>query len=120
MDEGGVQKKGKKLAPFNPTPDEVIDTALALLRIKAGDVVYDLGCGDARFLIAAAKQSDVKGLGVEYDKQFVEKAQSRIEESGLEDRITVVHENVLNVDLSPATSIFIYLVPEGMKLIEPM
>jgi tRNA1(Val) A37 N6-methylase TrmN6 len=114
------QKKGKKLAPFNPTPDEVIDTALALLRVQADDVVYDLGCGDARFLISAAKQCGVKGLGVEYDKQFVDKAQSRINESGMQDQITVIHENVLNVDLSPATAIFIYLVPEGMKLIEPM
>ena len=83
--------------------------------------MYDLGCGDARFLIAAAKQCGINsGLGIEYDKEFVDRARSRIEENDLGDRLTVVHENVLNVDLSPATAIFVYLVPEGMALIKPM
>ena len=113
--------KGEKLAPFNPTHLDACDIAIGMLNISSEDVVYDLGCGDGRFLLRSLERARIcKGVGVEYDSTLVSRAMSCCScapnqvNSG---RISIVHENVLDVDFSEATALFIYLVPAGIRAI---
>mmetsp|Transcript_29622 Transcript_29622/g.50007 ORF Transcript_29622/g.50007 Transcript_29622/m.50007 type:complete len:202 (+) Transcript_29622:40-645(+) len=106
---------GPKLAPFNPTSVECVHLALDMLQVQEEDVLYDLGCGDGRLLIEASKKYGISGVGIEYDSALCDKARAKVEEEGVGDKVNIVHANVLDVDISPATIIFIYLVPEGMR-----
>jgi tRNA1(Val) A37 N6-methylase TrmN6 len=112
-------KVGENLAPFNPSSDAVISTALNMLQLKATDTVYDLGCGDGRFLVQAAICAGARGVGVEYDKVFADRAETRVLQAGLSNLITIHHDNALNIDLAAATAAFVYLVPKGMAQLRP-
>lgn len=126
-------KIGKKLAPYNPTNHECVTMALDMLSLRPeGELLYDLGCGDARLLIEACRRfPGLKGVGVEYDAEVLMKARAAITTAisaednettnhlNLIERIELIHANVLDVDISNATAFFIYLVPEGMKLLAP-
>lgn len=70
---------GPKLAPFTPSGNGVLDHALDLLALSSDDVLFDLGCGDARMLVLAAKKTGARCIGVEYDKALVQRARARIE-----------------------------------------
>eukprot|EP01040_Poterioochromonas_malhamensis_P010710 gene10710-11668_t len=118
--EGPVMEEinfvGEKLAPYNPTNLDAIDIAIDLLEIHSGDKIYDLGCGDARFLVRACQRvSDVSGVGIEYDRNIFERAMEQVRSNAFEDKIQIIHDNVLNIDISSATVIFVYLVPEGIR-----
>lgn len=102
------------LAPFNPTPPCAVAQALDLLCVGPGDVLYDLGCGDGRLLVAAARRG-ARCVGVEYDRPFAEKARSALRDAGFESSCEVLHADACTVDLSGATKIFVYLVPEGLR-----
>eukprot|EP01032_Pedospumella_encystans_P015222 gene15222-17428_t len=119
--EAQTLKIGKKLAPFNPAGNEVVDIALELLQVKSGDVLYDLGCGDARLLARACQLNPlISGVGIEYDQEIYMRACELIRNHNLcEPQVRIMHDNVLNIDFSDATCIFVYLVPEGMKLLQP-
>ena len=110
---------GPKLAPYNPTNVECITMALTMLGLGDHEYLFDLGCGDGRFMIEAIRRNNnVRAIGIEYDLNLCIRAQDNVSKSlNVEqaERCKVVHENVLNTDLSDATAIFIYLVPEGMK-----
>src|SRR6476620_5659953 len=67
---------GQNLAPFIPTPEDVVDRMLTLAKVTQDDVVYDLGCGDGRIPIAAAKKYGAKGIGLDLDPSLVELAKS--------------------------------------------
>ena len=83
-------KIGDNLAPFNPTMPYVVETALAMLSLTAEDVLYDLGCGDGRVMIAAAQAvPGLRCIGVEYDLKYATRAQEAVDAAGLGDRITV-------------------------------
>lgn len=108
-------KVGIKLAPYNPTSSEAIEIAIGLLDITEGDIVFDLGCGDGRFLVQACEQhSSIKAFGVEYDNDLCIRANENVTASNLSSQVTIMHNNVLDVDISEATVLFIYLVPEGI------
>ena len=106
------------LAPFNPTPPAAVDLALRMLDVTASDVVYDLGCGDARLVVAAAERG-ATSVGVELDEKFAAKARANVAAAGVADRATVICGDALAADLASATKIFVYLVPSGLKTIEP-
>uniref|UniRef100_A0AAV1U0L9 Methyltransferase domain-containing protein n=1 Tax=Peronospora matthiolae TaxID=2874970 RepID=A0AAV1U0L9_9STRA len=110
---------GPKLAPFTPSGDGVLTHALDLLALSPSDVLFDLGCGDARMLVHAAEQTGARGVGVEYNGDLVKRAQARIEESGVMDLVAVRHGDALEVDLTTATAMFLYLVPRGIQLLLP-
>jgi precorrin-6B methylase 2 len=113
---------GRKLAPYNPTNIDACLVGLEMLSITKDDVIYDLGCGDARFLIEAClRYPDIRATGVEYDKSLCNRAVECIRNrrsSLISDRVTINHDNVLNADFLDATAIFIYLVPEGMRALK--
>ncbi|CAM9245659.1 unnamed protein product [Laminaria digitata] len=116
--EAGRDCVGEKLAPFNPSGDEVIRVAIEMLQIGQEDIVYDLGCGDGRFLVEAVKASGARGVGVEYDKRFADRALKRVADASLELKIKIIHGNVLDIDADEATVVFIYLVPAGMAAVK--
>ena len=93
------------------SPDKVVDKMLELADIKKGDIVYDLGCGDGRILIAAAKKYGVRAKGFEIDPKYVAKSQENIKKAGVENLATVKQADLFNVDPSEATVVTLYLLP---------
>ena len=123
-DEAGTDRRGPKLAPFNPSGDVVIDTAFRLLELGPSDILVDLGCGDARLLVAAASQRGVsRCYGVEYDGAVYRRAVARVAEqdAAVAERVRVRHGDALQAqaEVAAATAIFMYLVPTGMRAIAP-
>lgn len=110
------------LAPRNKlwsTPAEVIDSAIEALQITKEDIVYDIGCGDGRFLIRCAEITGAKCIGVEINSLTAESASSAILRKGLNHLCQVLIENALELDYKDATVIFLYLIPRGLRLVLP-
>lgn len=112
---------GVKLAPFNPINVACAVIALEMLDIGsmiAGSKFYDLGCGDGRVLIEACKiNGGICAVGIDYDITLCARALRNIRDGGYGFQATVLHGNVMDVDLENASSLFIYLVPEGIRAI---
>ena len=104
--------------PFVPTPIEVVDRMLELAEVKKGDVVYDLGSGDGRIVIRAAKKYGVRGVGIEMDAQLLDKARKAAKAAGVSHLVEFRSEDALKTDISPATVVALYMLPwfnEAMK-----
>ncbi len=112
-------QKAEKLAPFVPSPPEVVEKMLQLANVKAGDTVYDLGCGDGRIVIMAAQKFAAKAVGVELDDELYKKTSERVKELQLQDKVKIIHGNLLDVDLSPATVVTLYLLPDANDKVRP-
>jgi protein-L-isoaspartate O-methyltransferase len=97
-----------KLSPYVASPSRVVDMMLDMARVKPGDVVYDLGSGDGRILIAAASRG-VQAVGVELNPKLVADATNEIARAGLSDRARVVQGDALTTDISQATVVTIYM-----------
>jgi len=108
--------ESNKLAPFNPIDSSAQTSALSFLSLTSSDVLFDLGCGDGRLLLAAARGTPgLRCVGVEYDRVYYDRAVSACEGA---EGVEIIHGDVVNVDLSSATAVFVYLVPNGLKLVE--
>ncbi len=104
--------------PFVPTPIEVVDRMLELAEVKKGDVVYDLGSGDGRMVIRAAKKYGVRAVGIEMDSLLLEKARKSAKAEGVSHLVEFRSEDALKADISPATVVTLYMLPwfnEAMK-----
>ena len=108
-----------QLAPFDPTPQEVVDRMLVLTAVKNGDVVYDLGAGDGRVVIAAAKKYGVKAVGFEIDPGLVKLARENVRNEGVERLVEIRQQDFLTADLSPATVVTLYLSYDGNLALRP-
>ncbi len=103
--------------PFEPTPPQVVEEMLKLAAISSSDYVFDLGCGDGRILIAAAKQYGARGFGVDLDPQRIEECKENAEAAGVADKLTFVQGDIFDQDLRPATALTMYLLDEiNLKL----
>lgn len=98
--------------PYVPTPQKVVARMLEVANVSEDDVVYDLGSGDGRIVITAAKQFGARGVGVEIDPQLVEKARANAREAGVADRVEFRQGDMFKTDLSDATVVTLYLFPE--------
>jgi len=99
-----------RLAPFNPSSKDVIGKTAGLLQLDENDVLFDLGCGDARLLCELAKCFRCRCIGVEYDKEFVERALTEVKCTGTAEFVEIRHADATKVeDLVQATAIFMYL-----------
>ncbi len=98
--------------PFVPTQPAVMEAMLSLAEIGASDVVYDLGCGDGRLVIAACKRFGARGLGVDLDDRLIARAQAEAQWQGVADRAVFDIRNIFDVDLKPATVVMLYLSVE--------
>ncbi|KKL73171.1 hypothetical protein LCGC14_2077530, partial [marine sediment metagenome] len=100
------------LAPvpdFVPTPQPIVDAALAILHPSPADVLCDLGCGDGRVLIAAAKTYGCRAIGVEHNKHNVALAKRNVKAASVEDLVTIVEKDVREYDLEGVTVVWMYL-----------
>src|SRR5579871_1167745 len=107
------------LAPYIPSPQEVVDRMLQAARIKPGETVYDLGSGDGRIIITAAQQYQARAVGVEWNGDLCKSTQARIRSLGLQDRVRLIHGNLLKVDLSQADVVTLYLLTSSNERLRP-
>lgn len=107
------------LAPFVPTPPDVVTRMLELAGTGADDVVYDLGCGDGRIVIAAARDFGARGVGVDIDPALVEKARAAARAAGVEDRVSFRVEDAMTTDISNATVVTLYLLSASNVKLRP-
>ena len=106
--------------PFVPTPPEVIDRMLELARVTKDDIIYDLGSGDGRILIQAAKKYGVRGVGIEIDPDLVRRSQIRAQAEGVDRLIEFRAQDALAADVSPATVVTLYMLPEFNAKLRPI
>jgi tRNA A58 N-methylase Trm61 len=107
------------IAPFVPSPAQVIQYMLKLADLKPGEVFFDLGAGDGRTVIMAAKSFGARSVGVELREDLAKKALSTIHESGLGDRVTIVNGDMFSVNLTSADVVFLYLTTSANEKIRP-
>jgi precorrin-6B methylase 2 len=98
--------------PFVTTPQEVVDAMLELAEVREDDVVYDLGCGDGRIVVTAAKKYGCKAVGVDIDPQCVREARDNVARHGVEHLVTVRQGDIFRLDLSGATVVTLFLLPD--------
>ena len=104
--------------PFVPTPTETVNAMLKLADVKAGDVVYDLGSGDGRIVIAAARRG-ARSVGVDIDPQRIDEARRNAKNAGLEYRARFVNGDLFNADIGEATVVTLYLLPRVNERLKP-
>jgi SAM-dependent methyltransferase len=101
------------------TPQPVVDKMLELAGTRASDVVYDLGCGDARSLVTAAQRYGARGFGFDVDPQRVREAQENVRQHGVENLVTIQQADIFQLDLSPADVVFLFLLPRLNERLKP-
>ena len=107
------------IAPFVPSPIPVIQHMLQLAELKPGEVLFDLGAGDGRTVIMAARTFSARAVGVELREDLAKKALSTIHDNGLADRVTIVNGDMFNVNLTSADVVFLYLTTSANEKIRP-
>jgi precorrin-6B methylase 2 len=121
-DVGQPQIQGRlalQVAPFDPSPQAVVERMLALAEIKKGDVVYDLGSGDGRVVITAAKKYGVRAVGYEIDPGLVKLARENVRKEGLGKLVEIRQQDFMTADLSPASVVTLYLSSDGNLALKP-
>ena len=119
---GGMQLNAQQLVldvPYVPTPQEVVDGMLELADVKKGEVVYDLGCGDGRIVITAAKKFGATGIGVDLNPERIEEANANAVEAKVTDKVTFHEGDLLNFDFSKADVLTLYLLPDVNLKLKP-
>jgi SAM-dependent methyltransferase len=106
--------------PFVPTPPDVIDRMLEMARVHSDDVIYDLGSGDGRILIQAAKRYGARGIGIEIDGDLVRKAQANAVREKVDHLVAFREQDALTVDVSQATVVTLYMLPEFNAKLRPI
>jgi SAM-dependent methyltransferase len=107
------------LAPYVATPVDVVQRMLTLARVGPDDVVYDLGCGDGRVVIEAARTFGARGVGVDIDPALVARAQQNAEAAGVADRVIFRVQDAMTVDVSNATVVTLYLLAASNAKLRP-
>lgn len=97
---------------YVPTPMPVVEEMLRLADVQSDDVIYDLGSGDGRIVITAAKQYGTRGVGIDIDPQRIQEANQNAQESKVTNRVTFRQEDLFQTDFSEATVVTLYLLPE--------
>jgi uncharacterized protein (TIGR03000 family) len=106
------QKKRTPDVVFVPTPQEVVDKMLELAEVKKGDVVYDLGCGDGRIVVTAAKKYGCKATGFDIDPERVKESLDNVKKNHVENLVRIRQADVFTLDLRPASVVALYLLPQ--------
>ena len=112
-------KPGESLAPFVPSPQMLVDRMLQLAEVGPRDTVYDMGSGDGRIPITAARKFGANAVGVELNESLYKQSQARVNELNLQDEVTIIQGDMLQVDLSPATVVTLYLLTSANDKLRP-
>ncbi len=114
-----AQESLHKDVPYVPTPQEVVDEMLKLANVKKGDFLYDLGSGDGRIVVTAAKKFGIKGIGVDIDPERIKEANENAQKAGVTDLVTFHNNDLFKEDISKATVVTLYLLPEVNLRLKP-
>ena len=118
--DASAQQQGQSLAPFVPTPQEVVDRMLELAEVTKDDIVYDLGCGDGRIVITAAKKYGARGVGVDINPQRIAESNANAQKAGVEDLVEFILQDAMTVDVSKATVVTLYLLSSSNLKLRPI
>jgi precorrin-6B methylase 2 len=113
------QPVGQRMAPYVPSPQEVIDRMLEVAQARQGDTVIDLGCGDGRILITAVQKFKARAIGIEIDSKIAAQASDTILKLGLQNKARVVRADVFDADLSQADVVTLYLTTSFNEKLRP-
>lgn len=106
--------------PFVPTPNEVVAEMLDFAGVTADDVVYDLGSGDGRIVIAAARDRGARAVGIEIDAELVARSRRNAAEAGVADRVEFREQDFFEADVRDATVVMLYLLPTVNRRLRPL
>jgi SAM-dependent methyltransferase len=104
---------------FVPTPPEVVEAMLKLANVTKNDVVYDLGCGDGRIVVAAAKDFGARSVGIDIDPQRISEAKENVAKAGVGNRVTIRNEDLFEADIHEATVVTLYLLTSLNEKLKP-
>ncbi len=110
----------EKLAPYYPTPAFVVEKMLRLGELKKGETMFDLGSGDGRIVIMAAKEFGAQSTGVEIDSDLVKQSRVRLEKMNLSGQVRIIEGDILRQDYSEADLLTIYLLPTSNDKVRPL
>lgn len=105
--------------PYVPTPPEVVDAMLKLGGVKQGDVLYDLGCGDGRIVVTAAKKYGARGTGIDINPERIKEAEENARNEGVTNRVRFLEKNLFEADFHDATVVTLYLLPDVNLRLRP-
>ena len=105
--------------PYVPTPQPLVDRMLDLAKVGRQDVLFDLGCGDGRIVITAAKKRGARGTGIDIDPERIEDARRNAKAAGVASRVEFRQANIFEADFSAATVVTLYLLPDINRKLRP-
>jgi len=108
------------LAPWVPTPQPVVDRMLEIAAVSGKDVLYDIGCGDGRIVITAARRYGARGVGIDIDKAMIDESERDAASAGVERQVKFLCMDATKADISEATVVSLYLLPESNALVRPL
>ncbi|HSQ79442.1 MAG TPA: class I SAM-dependent methyltransferase [Candidatus Bathyarchaeia archaeon] len=108
------------LAPWVPTPQAIVDRMLELAAVTNRDVLYDIGCGDGRIVITAARRYGTRGVGIDIDKAMIAESERNAKAAGVERQVKFLGMDATKADISEATVVSLYLLPESNALMAPI
>ncbi len=108
------------LAPFVPSPYDVVQRMLTLAEVTRDDIVYDIGCGDGRIVITAAQRFGARGVGIDIDPQRIAEANANAERAGVQHLVQFIQQDAMTVDVSEATVVTLYLLSSSNLKLRPL
>lgn len=112
--------KTEKLAPYYPTPETVVQKMLEVGGLKSGEKMFDLGSGDGRIVVMAARKFGADATGIEFDADLYKQSMAKIKSLGLDQKARIVHGDIMAQDYSKANLITVYLLPLSNDKVRPM
>ncbi len=113
-------QQSEKLAPYYPTPETIVEKMLLLGELKAGEKMFDLGSGDGRIVIMAARKFHADATGIELDRDLAKQSNERIQKLQLQKTARVINGDILRQDYSSADLITVYLLPNSNDKVRPL
>ncbi|MBI3933113.1 MAG: class I SAM-dependent methyltransferase [Acidobacteria bacterium] len=118
--QSGAVASGERVAPFVPTPMQIVDKMLEIASVSSGDVVYDLGSGDGRIVLRAAERFGARAVGVELDHGLAVESAEKAKEMKLDKLVTIIEGDLFQTDFKPATVVTIYLLLSTNDRLRPL
>jgi len=109
----------QKLAPYVSSPQPIVQKMLETARLKSGETLFDLGCGDGRILVAAAQGFGAKAVGVELSPSLVKKTRQMLETQNLQEQVKIIEGDMMAVDVSQANVVALYLLTDANEQLRP-
>jgi predicted RNA methylase len=112
--------ESEQLAPYFPTPLMIAERMLQMGKLQPGETMFDLGSGDGRIVIMAAREFQARAIGVEFDEDLYRQSSDRIQQLGLQETARIIHGDILEQDYSSADVLTVYLLPSSNEKVRPI